>query len=127
MKLLGIDFGLAKVGLAMADENLAQPFGVINNDSRLVEKISKICQANRVEKVVIGIPEGEMAKKVKKFAKKLSQSTDLLIVFQDETLTSKEAIVKMIEAGKGRKYRQTKSDAFAAALILQSYLDKLSG
>ena len=123
MRILGIDYGLAKVGLALADDSLAQPFGVLENNSRLVEKINEICQAKEVERIVIGLPKGEMAQKAKEFAQKLAQVANLPFDFQDETLTSQEATAKMIEAGKRKKYRQTKSDAFAAAIILQTYLD----
>ena len=123
MRILGIDYGLVKVGLALADDSLAQPFGVLENNSRLIEKIDEICQTNEVGKIVIGSPEGKMAQKLKEFVQKLSQVTDLPLDFQDETLTSQEATAKMIEAGKRKKYRQTKSDAFAAAIILQTYLD----
>jgi len=125
MKILGIDYGLKKIGLALTEGNLAEPLSVISNRSSVVSKISGVCQKYGIEKIVIGMPEGKIATKVREFGKKLSQSTKLPVVFQDETLTSQEAIAKMIEAGRGRKYRQTKSDAFAAALILQSYLDKL--
>lgn len=123
MRILGVDYGLAKVGLALADDSLAQPFGVLESNSQLVEKINEICRTNEVEKIVIGLPEGEIAQKVKEFAQKLSQVTALSLDFQDETLTSQEATVKMIEVGKKKKYRQTKNDAFAAAIILQAYLD----
>lgn len=123
MRLLGIDYGLVKVGLALADDGFAQPLRVIANNSRLLGKIIKICQANQIEKIVVGLPEGKIAKKVRKFAQKLSQATTLPIDFQDETLTSKEAIIKMIEGGRKRKARQEKEDAIAAALILESYLD----
>jgi putative Holliday junction resolvase len=123
MRILGIDCGLARIGLALADDELAQPFGVIENNPRLMRKINEICQANKIEKIVIGLSEGKMAQKVKKFAQEVSQVIKLPVDFQDETLTSQEAVVKMIEAGKGKKYRQTKSDAFAAAIILQAYLD----
>jgi putative Holliday junction resolvase len=123
MMILGIDYGLAKVGLALADDKLAQPFGVLENNGRLIEKISEVCQTNEVEKIVVGLPEGEIAQSVKKFAQELSSMVNLPLDFQDETLTSQEATAKMIEAGKRKKYRQTKSDAFAAAIILQTYLD----
>ncbi len=123
MRLLGIDFGLKKVGLALAEDGLPQPFGVIKNDPRLLKKINNICQTNQIEKVVIGISEGKLAERIKGFGRKIEKITGLPVEFQDETLTSKEAIAKMLEGGKKKKIRREKEDAFAAAIILQSYID----
>lgn len=123
MRILGIDYGLKRVGLALADNSLAQPFEVIDNDSRLVEKVAKICQTNQIEKIIIGLPEGKVAKRVRKFAQELTRVANFPVVFQDETLTSQEAIAKMIQAGKGRDTRKKIQDAIAAAIILQSYLN----
>lgn len=124
MRLLGIDFGLKKLGLAIAEESLAQPLGVIRPPPAALEEIAKICTANRIEKIVIGLPEGEIVDKVKIFAKKLSARTNLPLDFQDETLTTQEVVVKMRESGRSRKLRRLMEDAFAATLILQNYLDE---
>jgi len=127
MRLLGIDFGLKKVGLAIVEEELPQPIGVVKNDFHLIAKISRICQNNQIEKIIIGLSEGKIASRIKGFARKVEEITDLPVEFQDESLTSKEAIAKMIEAGKKRKDRREKEDAFAAAIILQEYLKNLNG
>jgi putative Holliday junction resolvase len=76
-----------------------------------------------VKKLIIGLPEGKLEKEIREFALKLSQLTSLPVDFEPETLTTEEALAKMIEAGKGKKARREKKDAFAAALILQNYLD----
>lgn len=123
MKILGIDYGLQRIGLALAEVGLAEPLLVICHQASIIKKIARVCQKYKIEKIVIGLPEGELATKIKEFGKKLSSLTKLPVVFQDETLTSQEAIAKMIEAGRGRKTRQEKEDAIAAAIILQSYLD----
>lgn len=122
-RVLGIDYGLKRIGLALGEAGLAQPLLVVKNNSATVRKIKALCQEHEVGEIVIGLPEGKIVPPVKKFAKKLSQQTGIPVSFQDETLTSQEAIAKMIEAGKGKKARQEKADAFAAALILQAYLD----
>lgn len=124
MKVLGVDFGLRKIGLAIAEEGLAQPLLVIENPAKFVERIANICQENEVGRIVIGLPEGRIAEKVKEFASNLSLVVSLPIDFQDETLTTREAIVRMITVGKKRKKRRKEEDAFAAACILQEYLDK---
>jgi putative Holliday junction resolvase len=120
--ILGIDYGLKKIGLALAESGLATPLTVLKKDLS-IKRIFEICRQHRVEKIVVGLPEGKIVPQVKKFAKKLSREAKIPVVFQDETLTSQEAIAKMIEAGKGQKARREKEDAAAAALILQTYLD----
>jgi len=123
MKILAIDYGLKKIGLALTEGDLAEPLSVISHQPSVFKKISGICQKHGVEKIVIGLPEGKMVKKVKEFGQKVAKLTGLPVIFQDETLTSKEAIAKMIEAGRGRKTRREKEDAIAAAIILQTYLN----
>lgn len=119
MNLLGIDFGEKKIGLALATGPLAEPIGII--DIRNWELgIKRICQEQEIEKIILGISEGKMAEKTKKFAQELGEIIGLPIEFQDETLTTNEAVVKMREIGK----RVKDEDAISAALILQAYLDK---
>jgi putative Holliday junction resolvase len=124
MKLLAIDFGLRKIGLAMADGDLAEPLMVISNRPQVINALAKICQDYGIQKIIIGMPEGEMARKVRSFSEELARKSKLSIIYRDETLTTKEAIAKMVEAGRRKKYRREKEDAFAAALILQEYLDR---
>ncbi len=118
MKILGVDFGLAKAGLAISEGALAEPLGIIKI-SNLKSQISNICQEQGVEKIVVGVSEGKMAEKQKKFGEELKRVVGLPVEFQDETLTSKEAIAKMREIGK----RVKDEDAISAALILQEYLN----
>ncbi|OGV89088.1 hypothetical protein A2Z41_00510 [Microgenomates group bacterium RBG_19FT_COMBO_39_10] len=124
MRILGIDFGIAKIGLAITDNSLAQPLGVIKNHRETLNKIIQIIEQEGIERIVIGVSEGEIGQKAQEYGQRLKETTSLEVFFQDETLTTKEAIAKMIEAGKRKKYRQEKEDAFAAAIILQAYLDK---
>lgn len=124
MIVLAVDFGLKKIGLAIAEENLAMPLRVLTNDSRIFGQLAQICQKEEVGRVVIGQPEGKIGRKAVDFGKKLASHLEIPIVFHAEVLTTREAIAKMIEAGKKRKGRREKEDAVAAALILQEYLDR---
>lgn len=124
MIILGIDFGIAKIGLAIAEAGLARPLGVIQNGAKSLEKIAKLAKQEKAERIVIGISEGKIGQKAKEYGRRLGEMTNIEVDFQDETLTTKEAIAKMIEAGKKKKFRQEKEDAFAAAIILQTYLEK---
>jgi putative Holliday junction resolvase len=119
MNLLGVDFGKKKIGLAMATGPLSEPVGIVKN----LKEVVRFCQERGIDKIILGLSEGEMAKKQKKVAQRLEELTGLPVELQDETLTTKEAIIKMKQAGK--KIKKREEDAFAAALILQDYLDKM--
>lgn len=126
MKLLAIDFGLKHLGLAIAEANLAQPYLAlkVSDQVQAINRLSQICQKEKITKIILGLPEGALAYKVKDFGEELKKITKLPLVFTDETLTSKEAIQKMIEAGKPKKFRQKSDHLFSACLILQNYLDQ---
>lgn len=127
MKILGIDYGRKKIGLAVGDTDsrLAEPLKVVRfgNLEKVFKEVSKVSKASRVSKVVVGISEGEMAKETREFGRKLEQKLKIPIEFQDETLTTHEAQKRSIEAGLKRKKRKLMEDAYSAALILQAYLD----
>lgn len=122
MRLLGIDFGLRRIGLAFAEEDFIQPFGVIYRVEGFLSKIARICGENKIEKIIVGFSEGELENEVREFAKKVSLKTGLPVEFQDETLTSREAIATMIKIGKKKSKRKKLKDAFSAACILEEYL-----
>jgi len=129
MNILGIDFGLKKIGLALAntESQLVDPLGTIevkHKTQEVIRRIKTICEKEKVGKIVVGLPESGIVKKVKQFGNQLNKTTKLPIVYVDETLTSKEAIVRMIELGRRKKARRKKEDQFAAALILQNYFNK---
>lgn len=124
MKILAIDYGRKKIGLALSEGILAEPLAVIKKEPQVLEKIEKICRVQQVTKIVIGLPESGIVNEIKSFANKLAEMTDLPVAFQEETLTTQDAIAKMIKTGKKRKFRQQQQDAVAAALILESYLEK---
>jgi len=126
-KILGIDFGLKKIGLALTDGYLAEPLETLKvkeNPDRLLSQINSLCQKEKIERIVIGLPDSGLVEKIKKFGQSLGGMSGLPIDYQPETLTTKEAIAKMREAGLGQKSRKKKEDAIAAALILQSWLDQ---
>ena len=119
MKTLGIDYGRSKVGLAIADGLLVEPWKVIKVDSfeDAVRKVKSAVTLASADRIVVGISEGQMGEESKKFAEELGAETF------DETLTSQDAQRLSIEAGINRKKRQGMEDAYAAALMLQNYLD----
>ncbi len=122
MKILGIDFGEAKIGLALCEGEIAEPIGVIPFHNWKV-MIKDICRKEKIDKIVLGITNGEMGKKIEHFGQTVIEETGLPVEYWDETLTSNEAVTKMIEAGKTKKRRREDEHSVAAAIILQSYIE----
>lgn len=124
MKYLGIDFGLKHVGLALADGPLAEPLGEKNNNQTIFRYLDNLIAGEKIDKVVIGLPEGDLTETIKSFGAKLGQLCGKEIIYQDETLSSHEAKSKLLAAGAPQKKRRLDHQA-AAALILQGFLDMM--
>ncbi len=125
-KFLGIDYGRSKIGLAISEGFLAEPLEVIrDSDTRILrKKMKEIVDKNKIEKIVIGISEGEMAKETMQFLSTIrSTLPNIPVETHDETLSTQDAQRLAIEAHLPRGKRKSLEDAFAAAVMLQSYLD----
>lgn len=126
MRILGIDYGKRKIGLALSEGKLAEPFKVIRavSSGDMVKKVIEVIKVEKVERVVVGISEGQMANETRNFLSAISNklSTIKFEIF-DETLTTQEAQALSRAAGIKRKRRKELEDAFAACVMLQSYID----
>ncbi|MBI4057886.1 Holliday junction resolvase RuvX [Candidatus Microgenomates bacterium] len=124
MTIIGIDVGLSKTGVAYATPRIAEPLLVIhdNNKDTLVEKIVKVVRDKDVDLVVVGMPQGALAATAKDIGEAL-KNQEITVEFWDETLTTQEAQRLAREAGLKRKKRRELEDAFAAAVMLQSYIE----
>ena len=134
MRIAAVDFGLKRIGIAVSDERkkIALPFmtveggkkGVANTAAALAKKKGEI------ERILVGLPllmsgeKGEMALLTEKFAKALEEATGIPVELCDERLSSKMVDRGMRELSMDRKARTEQLDTAAAALLLQSYLDK---
>ena len=127
MKVLSIDYGEKRVGLAVGDTELkiAVPKGVLKNDRRIFERIKSVVEDSRVGRIVVGLPltpsgkEGQRAKEVRSFVKKLREHLpDVEILLWDERYTTQEALRRLGRPGKDL-------DAVAAQVILEEYLHSL--
>lgn len=125
MKYLGIDFGLKRVGLAISEGKLASPWQVlvVKDFSDALKKVLKIIKDEQFQKIVVGLPEGQMGQNVTGFINALKM-VGIFVETADETLSSQQAKKVMIEAGIPQKKRRHE-DAYSAAEILQNYLDNL--
>jgi putative pre-16S rRNA nuclease len=133
-RILGVDYGRARIGLAVSDEGkiLSRPLCVIENGKHVFEKLkTAIKPLLPIETAVIGLPlhlngkESPMSGEVRQFAEKLKEELSLCVIFWDERLTSALADRTLKEAGLNRKKRAELEDKVAASLMLQSYLDSL--
>ncbi len=122
MRLLGIDYGTKRIGLALSDEDgqFAYPHIVLKNNSKIIEQIAAICRGDRVGEIVLGWSlnykrqENPLMKKIRIFQTALAEATKLPITLEDEVLTTREANQ---EIGPDNF-----TDARAAAIILRTYL-----
>ncbi len=127
MRLLGIDYGEKRIGVALSDEEgrLAFPHSIITTDAHAISRIHDICKTERVNTIILGESrtykgaENPIMKKSIRFKEELELATELPVFFEPEFLTSQEA-KRGVEAGSKKLV-----DDSAAAIILQSYLDKI--
>ncbi len=134
MRILGIDYGRRRIGLAISDEAefLARPLDPYRRTHSLrkdLEHLSQLAREFEVETIVVGLPlnmdgsKGEMALEVEAFVAQLQAVSRIGIVVSDERLTSVEAERVLLEGNVNRKDRKQLRDGLAATLILQGYLD----
>ena len=132
MKIMSVDLGLARTGLATGDSGstFAFPKTVINeyNEQRLIEKVCAAAQEEKAGRIVVGLPrnmdgsEGERAVKCRELAEKIGQLSGIETVMWDERCTTVSAHNMLNENNvRGKKRKQT-VDAVAAVIILEDYL-----
>lgn len=134
MKIMSIDYGDVRTGIAFCDKNeiLASPFTVIKESyqPKLVDKIIEIIESEKPEKIVIGLPRnmdgsyGYRCDECKGLGEAIFQDSGIEVDYQDERLTT--VMAHNILSGnnvRGKKRKET-VDAVSAVMILQSYIDK---
>lgn len=132
-KIVALDFGLKKVGVAISDatQTIALPLMTLEGG---IDKVSQglAPRKSEIETIVIGLPllmngqKGDMAILVEKFAEELGKKLNLPVVLLDERLSSKHAATSLRETGLSRKKREKKEDQVAALHLLQCYLERSS-
>jgi len=124
MRYLGIDFGLKHIGLSHAEGPLAEPLTQKSYHSlpQLLSWLNQLIKDQNINKIIIGLPEGQLVASVKAFSSQLHNLTQLPIDYQDETLSTQEAQAKLLQAHAPQKKRRQDHRA-AATHILQTYLD----
>lgn len=133
MRIIGLDVGDRRIGVAISDELgiTAQGLEVIetSGNGKDIERILELIKKYNATQVVLGLPVnmngtiGPRGELTKKFGDKLKKFTNVTIDYWDERLTTVVAEKALIEADLSRKKRKGVIDKLAAVLILQNYLD----
>ncbi len=139
MRIMGLDYGGATMGVAISDELLltAQPVETIRREREkqmrtTYRRIEELIEEYDVGKIVLGLPlnmndtVGERALLAQSVAEDLRRRTGLEVIMQDERLTTVEAHEILDEAGLDYKKKAAVVDKIAASIILQTYLDSLA-
>ena len=129
MRILGIDYGDKKIGLAFGDSSarVAVPLEVIRNEGDVtIQELVRRVKEEDIDLVVVGVPlpqgnhSGVQLEKTRKFIETLAQAVSVPVVEEDESFTSVESVRLQQEFNA-----QADEDALAAMLIVQSYIDQL--
>ena len=133
MRILGLDFGTKRIGVAISDELLITAQGLQTIERRALDadldKIRNVINENGVSEVVVGLPlnmngtYSAKTKEVVQFMDSLSKAIDIPVKTWDERLTTMQAERALLEADVSRAKRRRVADKLAAQIILQSYLD----
>ena len=135
MRVLAIDHGTVRMGIAMSDELkiIAQPMEFIPAEpfSGFLKRLRELLGEYEVELILLGMPRnmdgsyGEASLKVREFEAVLKNSITLPVKTWDERLTSVQANRALSLGGVKKQKKRKNVDAIAAAILLQSYLDSL--
>jgi putative holliday junction resolvase len=136
-RLVGIDHGARRIGLAVGDTETGMAFarGVLRTRRRAaaIDELVRLASSEGAERFVLGLPlhadgsEGDQAAAAREFGLALAQASNLPVSLVDERLTSWQAGEELSAAGRHPGRRSGELDAAAARLILQQYLDDLAG
>jgi putative Holliday junction resolvase len=131
-RLLAIDFGERRIGLAISSGSLALPLATLRrtSDEEAVAAIATLVREEGVAELVLGEPlradgsRGDAARRVHRFAERLAGATGLPITLLDETLTSREAEARLREAGVDPRRHRERVDQLAAQVLLEEALSR---
>jgi len=135
-RILAIDYGEKKVGLALSDplKIIAKPYKTIDNisDDKLIEDFNAIINEKNIDTIVIGLPLtmknsfSKQTENVNKFINLLKNKVDIEVIIVDERLSSIEAKRSLVSQGIKTGHNKKDVDMTAAALFLQSYLNQIA-
>ncbi|MFH0886937.1 MAG: Holliday junction resolvase RuvX [bacterium] len=130
-RILGIDYGSVRVGLAISDPLgiSAQPLKYLTNDKQLITNLAAIIAEKKAELILLGLPkslgggDSPQTEKVRSFAEALGKAANIEVKLWDERMSTKAVEKVLIDADLSRKKRKQVIDSAAACYILQGYLN----
>jgi putative Holliday junction resolvase len=135
MRILALDHGTKRIGVAISDatQTIATPreFIPAHPFAKFLDRLRTLIREEEIELILVGMPRnmdgsyGPAAQKVEQFVNVLREAVAVPLKTWDERLTSVMANRILIEGGVRREKRKQKVDQMAAAILLQSYLDSL--
>jgi len=137
LRILGLDIGEKRIGVAISDElglTAQGLFTLQRTDLKEdIKELADVIKNRSVEKIVAGLPRnmngtyGPQAGKVREFMDCLQDGIDIEVIYQDERLTTAAARRTLLEGDVSRQKRKKVVDKIAAVMILQNYLDRQKG
>jgi putative Holliday junction resolvase len=132
-RLLGVDFGTVRIGLAITDpeRRLASPLGIYTRENTGADAafFRELVQSEQVAGLVVGLPihndgrEGIKAREAREFGTWLAGVTGLAVAYWDERFSTVEAENALWNAGLTHQKRRSRRDSVAAQILLQGYLE----
>jgi putative Holliday junction resolvase len=132
-RLLGIDYGSVRIGLAVCDvdRRIASPLATYRRQRPEQDAVyfRNLVEHEGVGQLIVGLPvhlsgqEGSKAREARTFGRWLQETTGLQVIFWDERFTTVEAEAALWGAGLTHQRRKSRRDRVAAQIMLQSYLD----
>ncbi|MBD3156210.1 Holliday junction resolvase RuvX [Candidatus Peregrinibacteria bacterium] len=136
-KVLGIDYGDQRIGIAVSDHNREISFVrdyLPNTGKRhVLNALQAFCETENITLIIVGLPltmegnDSEQTKKVRRFVSALKSVLDIPVVLHDERLTTRRSDVILTTLGKKEHEKKERRDSIAASLILQNYLESVRG
>ena len=133
-RIMALDIGDRRTGVALSDESctISSPLTVLPMDNRraFLNELARLVEENGVAEIVVGLPlnqwgdEGADAEKMKKVIAVLRERLSVPVIEWDERFTTVQAERSLLEADLSRKRRKEVIDKIAAAILLQSFLDR---
>ena len=119
-RILAFDYGLKHIGVAFSDSPIPQPLKTIHR----FDQISPLIHQFRPQLLVVGLPQGPLVDSVKLFTRRLRQEFKLPVVLHPEILSTQEAVQRLRQLKASRR-KLNQNHMYAAAIILEDYLESL--
>jgi putative transcription antitermination factor YqgF len=126
-KTLAIDYGLARIGLAVSHGSLAEPLKVVPNTGffEVLSELQEVIKEENIRQLIVGISARDMAEQTKLFVAELRQHLTLPIFLADEAYSTKAAAAKLYASPAAPHRKKGPVDHYAAAEFLQDWLEEV--